>query len=345
MEKLLPAILIALLAMTATAEAQNMIDKQGRKQGHWIKTDKNGAKIFEGDFKDGHEVGTFRYYYPDGTLRILNEFEPDGKRCRHEAYDEKGNKLATGFFNQKNRDGEWRLFDEKGHLVKIAHYRMGIKEGQHIVFNAAGDTAEVSNWLDNRRHGRWWRRLSKQGYITGNYTHGALDGDVIEYDDSLRMVSHGHYRNGMRDGEYKYYEEGVLSVIEKWSEDNLEARKIRIMRPEAEFINMYEIAYLMPKGKNKVLLYTTDGKSFDTYEPFNNLYYRLGNEHFFVANKKSRAMVAKDCVKGIIREKGADGGSYLDLDPKPDFKIYPDEDCEKAVKSILMDGAGDLENE
>ena len=341
MRRIVTSLLVILTVISASAQAQNLIDKQGRKQGHWIKTDKDGSKIFEGDFKDGHEVGTFRYYYPDGTLRILNEFEPDGKRCRHEAYDEKGHKLATGFF----RDGEWRLYNEQGHLVKIANYRMGIREGIQIIFNANGDTAEVSHWQDNRRHGRWWRRLGKQGYITGNYNHGAMDGDVIEFDDSLRMVSHGQYRNGMREGEYKYYEEGVLSVIEQWNEDNLSGRKIRIMRPESEFISMYDIAYLVPKGKNKVLLCTMEGKEFDTYEPFDNLYYRLGNEHFFLANKKSRAMVAKDCVIGIIKEGGADGATYLDLDPKPSFKIFPDEDCIKAIESIQIEGAGELEAE
>lgn len=88
-------ILLALLLLGFACGAQNQIDKQGRKQGHWIKNDKNGAKIFEGEFKDGHEVGTFQYFYPDGTLRIKNTFEgSDGKRCAHEAYDEKGRTLV-----------------------------------------------------------------------------------------------------------------------------------------------------------------------------------------------------------------------------------------------------------
>ncbi|MBR1517552.1 MAG: hypothetical protein IJ620_05360, partial [Bacteroidales bacterium] len=331
MKKHLTSLLILLMAVGITMQAQNTIDKQGRKQGHWIKVDKDGSKIFEGDFKDGREVGTFRYFYPDGTLRMLNEFDASGLRCRHEAYDEKGRIIAKGFFNQKNRDGEWRFFAEDGRLVKIANYRMGIREGMQVIFNATGDTAEVSNWLDNHRHGRWWRRIGKQGYITGTYKHGGLHGDVKEYNDAQQMVSHGQYRDGLRHGFYRYYEEGVLSVEEQWKEDNLQSRKIRIMTPEAQMISMYDIAYLMPKGQKKVLLYTVDGRSIDTYEPADNLYYRLGNEHFFLANKKNRTMVSMDCVRGIIREGGEDGGTYLDLDPKPNFKIYPDEDCIKAV--------------
>ncbi|MBQ9547522.1 MAG: hypothetical protein IJU90_09585 [Bacteroidales bacterium] len=343
MKHFLPLIAIVCL-FAVTLQAQNTIDKQGRKQGHWIKVDKDGSKIFEGDFKDGHEVGTFRYYYPDGTLRILNEFDADGKRCRHEAYDEKGRKVATGFYNQKNRDGEWRLYAEDGRLVKIANYRMGIREGQQVIFNADGDTAEVSNWLDNRRHGRWWKRIGKQGYITGIYKHGGLEGDVKEYNDQQQMVSHGQYRNGMRHGFYRYYEDGVLSVDETWNEDNMESRKIRIMTPEAQMISMYEIAYLMPKGSKKVLLYTIDGRSIDTYEPTDNLYYRLGNTHFFMANKKQRVMVSNDCVRGIIKN-GEDGATYLDLDPKPDFKIYPDEDCIKAVEAVQREGLEGLQEE
>ena len=84
------ALLVAMLLLAFGCEAQNMIDREGRRQGHWIKTDKDGSKIYEGDFVDGHESGVFTYYYPGGTVRMRNSFSADGSRCSHEAYDEQG---------------------------------------------------------------------------------------------------------------------------------------------------------------------------------------------------------------------------------------------------------------
>ena len=66
-------ILIATLVLNSfNAAAQNQIDKQGRRQGHWVRTDKDGSKIFEGDFVDGLETGVFTYYYGNGTVRMRN---------------------------------------------------------------------------------------------------------------------------------------------------------------------------------------------------------------------------------------------------------------------------------
>ena len=52
---------IALLPLSLLA--QNMMDSQGRRQGKWVKVDKNNRKVYEGTFKDGLETGVFTYYY------------------------------------------------------------------------------------------------------------------------------------------------------------------------------------------------------------------------------------------------------------------------------------------
>ncbi len=340
--KITLAVFIAtMLACIMPATAQNTIDKQGRKQGHWIKTDKDGSKIFEGDFKDGVEVGTFRYYYPDGTIRMVNEFEKGSRRCRHEAYDNKGRKIADGFYNQKNRDGEWHYYAEDGRLVQTSHYRMGVREGEQLILDAKNDTAELSNWKDGKRHGYWWKRIGTNGYITGTYKDGGLHGEMFEYDDSLRLRHYGNYYEGVRNGSFEHYEDGILSIKEIYENGMLTEREIRIQTPDTVFISIFDIAYLIPKGTamNKVLLVNKKGEQINTFEPADNLYYRLGNDHFFMANKNQRIMVANNSIKGIISLP--DGSKYLDLDPAPDFKIYPDEDCVKAVESLQY-GAGGI---
>ncbi|KWW31280.1 MAG: hypothetical protein AUK63_553 [bacterium P3] len=317
-------------------QAQNTIDRQGRRQGHWVKTDKDGSKIYEGDFVDGHESGIFTYYYPNGTVRMRNTFTPDGRQCSHEAFDAQGRLMATGTFRQKNRDGEWRFYTEEGKLIKTAHYRMGVKDGLHIIFTRQGDTAEVTTWKDNRRDGRWWKRIGEQGHIEGTYRNGGLEGRVAEYGEQGELVREGHYVQGSRHGAYRYYENGRMTVDEEWDQGILADRKVLVMQPEAAYVSIFKIACLVPKGKQHVTVYTRRGEAVLTYEPAEDLYARIGSETFTLANRESRVMIATDCVTGL--KKDAEGRDVLDTDPELPVAIYPDDDCKKMVESLQREG-------
>lgn len=312
--------------------AQNKVDKQGKRQGHWIKTDKDGSRIFEGDFKDGLEVGTFNYYYPNGTLKIRNTYTIPGRFCHHEAYNEKGQKIATGYYNQKNRDSVWHIYNEEGRLVKIASYKMGVKQGAHVIFNASGDTAEVSNWNDNHRHGRWWKRIGSKGYITGTYVNGLMQGKLTEYGEDGKLLRQGNYKNGMKDGKYCYYEGGKMTVEENWQNGALSERKILLHCPSERWVSVFSMAYFMPKGSNGTTVYQNDGTKLQCTEGLDIVNQRAGQETFVLIDTKSRVMASTGSIMGITKD--ADGRAILELQPKAPFTIFPDEDCIRLVQSL-----------
>ena len=336
-------IAAALMLLTLAATAQNQVDKQGRRQGHWIRTDKDGTKLFEATYIDGLEVGTSIYYYPDGTIRIRNTFTEPGRRCMHEAYDERGRMLAMGEYCQRNRDGQWKFFAEDGRLVKEAEYRMGIKEGRHVVYNKQGDTAEVAYWRNNHRHGRWWKRIGSHGYITGQYVDGSMEGRLVEFDDQGKMAREGYYEKGLKHGTYRYFEDGRLAVDERWHHGMMSDRKILLLTPEAQFVSIYDIACLAAQGKGRVIVLLNDGTRLTAQESADVVYDRLGNERFTLANRKSRILVARDNVQGIGRDK--EGRDILLMDPQPDFAIFPDEDCVKMVNAKQYDDNSPLDAE
>ncbi len=335
MKKTLILLTAALLLTSVSAIAQNKVDKQGRRQGHWIRIDKDGTKIYEGDFLDGKETGTFTYYYADGTVRMRNIYTVPGERCDHEAYDEKGHLLARGHYDRRNRDGQWQFFAEDGRLVKEASYRMGIKDGLHVIYTHTGDTAEVTHWVNNHRHGRWWKRIGKQGYITGTYVNGGLEGRLVEYDDNGLLAREGHYLDGLKHGSYRYYEDGQLTIDERWVHGLMLDRRIRMLLPEEKFLSIHDIICLAPLGKNRVTLLLDDGSKLITHESADLVYERIGDELFDCANRKSRIIVARRAVQGI--GKDTEGRDILLLEPQPDFAIFPDEDGIKMVRSRHFD--------
>lgn len=329
--KRLITLMAAAILMATGAVAQNKVDDQGRKQGRWVRTDKDGSKIYEGEFKDGLETGEFVYYYHDGTVRMRNTYTEPGTVCSHEAYDEHGNLLARGTYNRRNRDGRWFFYGTGGRLVKECDYKMGVKHGRHVVYTHSGDTAEVAWWDNNHRHGRWWKRIGRTGYITGTFVHGGLEGRLVEYDDDGLLVRDGHYKGGLKHGSYQYFENQKLTVDETWNNGTLTDRKILLITPEEEYVSIFDIVCLMPQGKAKVVIQLKDGTMKQTRESADVVYDRLGNGLFDYANRKSRVLVARQCVQGVTTDK--EGRSILLLEPQPDFPIYPDEDGLKMVRS------------
>lgn len=324
-------ILLTLACMALLCQAQNRIDKQGLRQGHWIKTDKDGSRIFEGDFVDGKEVGVFNYYYADGKLKMRNTFTTPGRYCRHEAFDREGHLLATGYYNQKNRDSVWHYFNEQGHLIKIASYRMGIKQGPHIIFDAKGDTAEVATWRDNHRHGRWWKRLGEKAYITGRYENGLMQGRLTEYDNSGRLRNDCNYLDGARHGQSLTYEGGILTVKEKWQKGTLEERQVLLHTPQPRWQSIYHIAYIVPKSMGTIV-YLSDSTRLNCNEDFETLNQRIGDELFVILDRKNRVVANKNSIGGLTQDR--EGRTIVDLWPVPPFTIFPDEDCIKMIRSL-----------
>ena len=328
-------LFVVLLAAASICQAQNQTDNQGRKQGHWVKTDKQGAVIYEGDFVDDKETGTFTYFYPDGSVRIRNQYTVPGKVCNHEVYDNRGHLLAKGVLNQKNRDGVWEFFSVNGKLIKKTTYRMGVRDGLQVIFTSNGDTAEVCTWSDNHRHGRWWKRIGLKGYITANYVHGGIEGRLVEYDDNQQLVREGHYSAGERHGTWDYYDQGQKVVTESWRAGRLLDRQVRLLLPEERFVSIYDINYMAPLGKNKTLVYLTNGTRLTHLDSSERLYGRVGLERFTLANKEARIMVATDLIVGTTRD--SEGREILSLDPRPDFDVFPDEDCMKMLHSLQLE--------
>ena len=324
--------LVLLAGLSTATFAQNKIDQQGRKQGHWLRTDRNGAKIYEGDFKDGLEVGTFNYYYPNGTLRIRNVFTKPGRYCSHEAFDEQGHLLARGYYNQKNRDSIWNYYNESGRLVKTAGYKMGIKQGAHIIYTSKGDTAEITHWNDNHREGRWWKRIGEKGYITGHFKNGGLEGVLTEYDDEGRLIRKGNYKNGLKNGSYQYFDNKTLIVDETWNAGAMSERKVLITHAKPEYISVANIAYVYP-SRQKCILVRMDGSTVQIAESIETMTSRIGDADFSTIDKRNRILANTNCIRGFSHDE--DGREIILLEPHASFNVYPDAEMKKLVQSVL----------
>ncbi len=328
--KLLACIFICLPILCM---AQNKMDNQGRRQGDWVKVDKNNRKIYEGTFVDGYEVGTFTYYYGDGSVRMKNMFSDKGRYCRHEAYSKNGKLMATGFYNQKNKDSIWHIYNEKGNLMKTDTYKMGTKTGKSMLFSEHGDTLEIQYWNDNKKHGYWYRK-TKSGYITGNYVNDLLNGAYAEYVNK-KTATQGNYSDGLKNGLWKFWNGNNLEIIEKWNYGALRDRKVLVYAGKPEMISIDDIAYFYPKGQTTVII-KMNGETLTTHEEVQSLYNKIGDEYFVTLDKERQLIGAYRCIKGFSKDE--QGNEIVNLSPNPGFTLYPDENCKKLIQSVTREG-------
>lgn len=326
-------IVAALVCLPLVGVAQNKMDSQGRRQGKWVKVDKNDRKVYEGTFKDGKETGTFTYYYGDGSVRMKNTFLVDGKYCQHEAYSKDGKLMATGFYSQKNRDSVWNIYSEKGHLIKSVSYKLGTKTGKSVLFSEKGDTIEIQYWNDDKKHGYWYRKLPN-GYLVGNYADNQLNGKYEDYVNG-KIATEGNYADGLKTGQWKHYKGNNLEVVEKWNYGTLIDRKVLLYSDKPQMISINDIAYFYPKGQTTIVI-TMQGETIVDKESSQDLFDKVGTEYFVTINKEKKLTAAYRCIKGF--EKDEEGNEYISLSPKLSFNLYPDDDCRKLVQSIIRQG-------
>ncbi|MBN1650249.1 MAG: hypothetical protein JW857_02905, partial [Bacteroidales bacterium] len=78
---LITFFLLLNFCFSSSLSAQNKVDENGLKQGKWTKY-QNNKKVYEGWFENDIPVGTFRYYYPNGHLKIETTFSDQGRLNR-----------------------------------------------------------------------------------------------------------------------------------------------------------------------------------------------------------------------------------------------------------------------
>ena len=221
-----------LLVFTGTLFAQdiNQIDAQGNRQGVWKKFYKNTNQLrYEGQFKDGKEIGVFKFYCEEcrNNPSVVKEFnDNDGSKVSY--YTIKGKLVTEGMIVGKERQGEWLTYHEKSNKVMMReNYLNNTLEGLVTVYYANDVVTETTNYSKGLKQG-----VSKNYSVNGvllnemNYVDDKLQGRAVYYDSNGQMTIEGRYKEGRKDGLWKYYKNGKLALEETYPKPLLKGKKL-----------------------------------------------------------------------------------------------------------------------
>lgn len=183
----------------------NQTDANGLRQGFWQKQQANGKLLYEGSFKDGKPVEEWKRYHEGGQLKALINYEGDSAITQ--LFDQWKNKMAEGVYVNQKKEGKWIYFSEN-RILSTENFENGLKNGISQTFYNSGELMEQINWVNDKKEGNY-QLFFKTGepYLQCKMVNNQRNGLCIISFINGRQELVANYKNGLRHGEWKYYNE------------------------------------------------------------------------------------------------------------------------------------------
>jgi len=189
----------------------NQFNVDGERIGVWKKFYPNKRIRYQGQFIDGKEVGTFKYYSALSSEHptAIKTFLPDEHKAKVRFFTEKGVLKSTGEMKGKERIGKWFYYHEDGKtMLAEENYQNGILNGASNTFYKTGKITESSYYVQGKLHGNL-KRYADNGVLLDdlNYKNGKLHGAAKYYNIDGELIFWGDYENDEKVGKWEFVDD------------------------------------------------------------------------------------------------------------------------------------------
>jgi antitoxin component YwqK of YwqJK toxin-antitoxin module len=200
-----------------SAQKINQFDANKQRTGLWKKYYKNNRIRYTGQFKNGKEVGVFRFYDISDSRNptIIKTFSNTNDSVSVAFYSLKRTLKSKGFFIGKKRVGEWKYFFSDAKLMSIEFYSDGKLEGELINYYPNGKPAEITAYKNGLKNGLS-KKYSSDGILIEevHFKNGKPNGLAKYFELSGNLKEKGMYKDGKKAGKWEYYMDGEIATDE-----------------------------------------------------------------------------------------------------------------------------------
>ncbi|WP_299059981.1 toxin-antitoxin system YwqK family antitoxin [uncultured Polaribacter sp.] len=197
------------------AQKINQFDVNKKRTGVWKKYYPNKRLRYTGQFKNGKEVGVFKFYDISSSEHpiIIKTFFEDSDSLFVQFYTLKGKIKTEGVLNDRKRVGNWQYFYPDGTLMSEENYKNGKLEGEQLVYYPNGQVTEFATYKNGLLDGVTSKYSSKGVLIEEvTYKEGKPNGLAKYFELNGNLKETGTYKNGMRVGKWEYYLDGEIAT-------------------------------------------------------------------------------------------------------------------------------------
>lgn len=203
-------------------EKINQLNAKGKRTGVWQKRYNNGKIRYVGQFKNGKEIGVFKFYSALSSEHpvAIKTFEDHSNLAKVSFYTVKGILQSEGLMDGKKRMGLWKYYQQDGkNLLSEENYKEGVLEGKSVTYYKSGKVAEMVFYKNDKLDGNT-KRYAENGILLDdlNYKEGKLNGLAKYYDIKGKLIYTGNYENDVKVGKWQYFENGKSVDVDKIKE-------------------------------------------------------------------------------------------------------------------------------
>jgi antitoxin component YwqK of YwqJK toxin-antitoxin module len=90
------------------------VSGQDVKDGPYLLYRDDGAKMIQGDYRDGKQNGEWTMWYDNGQMKSIDHYKDGVQDGMHTGWYTNGKIAAIGMYKDGKRDGVWKRWDPNG---------------------------------------------------------------------------------------------------------------------------------------------------------------------------------------------------------------------------------------
>jgi antitoxin component YwqK of YwqJK toxin-antitoxin module len=191
------------------------VDSVRNRIGVWTEYHNTGEFKGKGVYKDGSRTGDWEFFYASGKLEQKGKYDKKGRtQGVWKWYYESGALLRQELYVNGKREGQLTDYDEQGKIILQGSFIENKMEGPWIYETA--DYKEYGNYVGDQRDSLWrsFYMPSKNKRYEGKFLSDDPVGiHTMYYDASGKKMYQGNYVSGMKDGDWRYYDEDGVNYL------------------------------------------------------------------------------------------------------------------------------------
>ena len=211
-------LMSSLISEDCSAQKINQFDSNNNRIGVWKKNHPNKRIRYTGQFKEGKEVGVFKFYNSTTSEKptIVKTFYKNSDSLFVQFYTLNGKIKSQGVLNGRKRTGVWKYFYADGSIMSQENYKDGLQHGAQLVQYQNGKVTERSLFKNGLLDGIS-SKFSSKGILIEEVTYkrGKPNGFAKYFELNGNLKETGVYEKGKRVGDWEYYVDGELAPVKK----------------------------------------------------------------------------------------------------------------------------------
>ena len=133
------------------------------------------------------------------------------------------NKKFSHYYEKGRKEGEWTEWYVNETVKKVYHYKKDLLDGSYAIHDSASGQKVIEKMYKKDKLAGIWKEwyLDNTLKLEHAYKGDNLHGESIDYDSTGKKDSEKRFKNGLKDGEWNFYNDDVELVHVEIYEDDL----------------------------------------------------------------------------------------------------------------------------